>query len=100
MFYRWPDIPENGLTPERARMAEAIAVGLPKAEIIDANRRFVRFRVPGIDRVIEGDVTQAGLTVYLGGFDWVTYPTPNHILQRFPQYLPLPQQVFRDEPPI
>ncbi len=98
MFYRWPDIPENGLTRERAEIAAAIAAGLPKAEIVDHDRRFVRFRIPGHDRVFEGDVTQAGVTVYLGGFDWVTYPSPNHILQYFPQYLPLPQQVFRDEP--
>ncbi len=98
MFYRWPDIPENGLTPERAELAQTIASGLPSAEIVDYDRRFVRFRVAGLERVFEGDVTQAGITVYLGGFDWVTYPTPNHILQVFPQYLPLPQQVFRDEP--
>ena len=44
--------------------------------------------------IVEGDVTQSGLTVYMGGFDWITYQTPQVLLQKFPEFLPLPQQVF------
>jgi hypothetical protein len=97
VFYRWPDIPAGALAPEKAELAKEIAEGLPDSEILDILRKFVHIRLPNHDDPLEVDVTQVGLTVYLGGFDWVTFPTPPHILQKFPQFLPLPQQVFRDD---
>ncbi len=34
---------------------------------------------------------------YFGGFDWVTFPTPQHVLQKYPQFLPLPQAFEEDD---
>jgi hypothetical protein len=51
-------------------------------------------QVPGVDKPVTGDLARSGFTVYLGGFDWVTYPTPAFLLQKFPDLMPLPQQVF------
>lgn len=96
MFFRWPDIPADLLSPERAERAKAIADGLPDSEIVAIERHNVKLMLPD-DEEVEGDVTQSGFTVYLGGFDWVTFPTPPHLLQKFPEFLPLPQQVFRDD---
>ena len=93
MFFNYQDLKSGSLSPERQALAERIAAGLPKAEVIGTERRNVRLRLPD-DTVIEGDVTASGLTVYLGGFDWVTFETPPRILQQFPQFLPLPQQVM------
>ncbi len=98
MFYKWPNVPFESLQSDKAERVKAIAVGLGEAEIEEIRRRFVTLKLPNLDEAVEGDVTQTGITVYLGGFDWVTFPTPPQVLQKFPEFLPLPQQVFRDEP--
>ncbi len=87
------------IAEDRAKRAEAIAQGLAEAEIGAIERRHIVLSLPTLEEPIEGDVTQSGITFYLGGFDWITYPTPPQVLQKFPQFLPLPQQVFRDEEP-
>lgn len=97
MFYRWPNVPVGTLAEDREKLAKEIAEGLVESEIDSVERRVVTLKFPNIDEPLEADVTQSGITFYLGGFDWVTYPTPPHILQEFPQFLPLPQQVFRDQ---
>ena len=74
--------------------SERIARGLPMAEIVEIERRKIKVRLFGSDEIVPGDITQSGFTVYLGGFDWVTFSTPQHILQKFPEDLPLPQQVY------
>ena len=50
-----------------------------------------------MDELVVCDITTTGLTVYLGGFDWVTFPTPQHILQRYPEFLPLPQAAYQED---
>jgi hypothetical protein len=95
LFYKYPEIPMSSLSPEKAERIEAIADGLPESHIVDITRRMVRLKLPNIDEPIDGDVTQSGITIYLGGFDWVTFTTPPHLLQKFPEFLPLPQQIFR-----
>lgn len=94
MFFKWPNVPPQALTEERAETAQRIARGLPMAEIIEIERRKIKVKLFGSDEMVQGDITQSGFTVYLGGFDWVTFSTPQHILQKFPEYLPLPQQVY------
>ena len=94
MFFKWPNIPPQALTVERAEHALRINKGLPMSEILFIERRKVKLKLFGTGEVVDGDVTQSGFTVYLGGFDWVTYTTPQHLLQKFPEFLPLPQQVF------
>ncbi|MCB0215173.1 MAG: hypothetical protein H6648_01415 [Caldilineae bacterium] len=96
MFYKWPNVPPNALTEDRAERAERIAAGLAKAEIGDITRRMVTLKLPDTGELVEGDITQSGFTVYLGGFDWMTYSTPPQLLQKFPEFLPLPQQAFAD----
>jgi hypothetical protein len=95
LFYKYPDIPMAALSGDKAERIEAIAAGLPEAEILGITRKMVRLRLPTLAEPVDGDVTQSGFTVYLGGFDWVTYNTPQHVLQKFPEFLPLPQQIFR-----
>lgn len=97
MFLKYPDIPAGALSPEKLERVETIAQGLQRSEIADVRRRFVTLTLKGSDEPVEGDVTSAGFTVYLGGFDWVTFHTPQHLLQRFPEFLPLPQQAYQDE---
>jgi len=90
MFFRYPDIPRGALTEERADKVEKIVSGLPEAEIVFIERKNIVLRLPDGEEV-EGDVAPSGFTVYLGGFDWVTFPNPPHLLQKFPQFMPLPQ---------
>jgi len=97
VFLKYPDIPPSALSPEKTDRVEAIAQGLQRSEVVDVRRRFVTLRMRGSEELVEGDVTASGFTVYLGGFDWVTFHTPQHLLQRFPEFLPLPQQVFRGD---
>lgn len=97
MFFKWPSIPEDGMTPERMAYADQVGEALPRAEIVEVERRNVKLRLPDSDEVVEGDVTQSGFTIYLGGFDWVTFPPPPKLLQKFPEFMPLPQQVLRAE---
>jgi hypothetical protein len=97
MFLNYPDIPASALAPAKLARVESIAQGLQRAEIVEIRRRNITLRLRGDDETVEGDVTTTGLTVYLGGFDWVTFPTPQHVLQRYPEFLPLPQQVFQDD---
>lgn len=92
MFYKYQSLTPDALLPERLERAKLIAEGLPEAEIVNIERRFVRLKLPNIDEEIEGDVTRSGFTVYLGGFDWITFPTPPVLLQQFPEFMPLPQQ--------
>lgn len=97
MFYKYQSLTPDALPPDRLQRANSIAEGLPEAEILDVERRFVRLQLPNLDEVVEGDVTRTGFTVYLGGFDWVTFTTPQVLLQRFPEFMPLPQQVYATE---
>lgn len=94
MFFRYPDIKDGSLAPEKAEHVHSLAEELPESEIVDTKRRFVTLRTPSGD-VIEADVSPSGLTVFLGGFDWVTFPTPQQVLMHYPELMPLPQQVFR-----
>jgi hypothetical protein len=97
VFLKYPDLPPGILSEDKAERAEAIAQGLQRAEIIDVKRRNLTLQLKGMDEPVLCDITTTGITVYLGGFDWVTFPTPQHILQRFPEFMPLPQQVYHDE---
>ncbi|MFN2115495.1 MAG: hypothetical protein ACK2T6_07250 [Anaerolineae bacterium] len=92
MFHQYKSLTPNALPPEKAERAALIAAGLPDSEIVNIVRRTVTLHLPNLDEDIEGDVTHNGYTVYLGGFDWVTFPTPPHLLQHFPEFVPLPQQ--------
>jgi hypothetical protein len=94
LFYKYPDIPFETMSEDKVRRIEALAQGLPRARIAGRERRFLMLEVQGLDEPVEVDVAQSGVTVYLGGFDWVTYPTPQHILQKFPEFMPLPQQIY------
>ena len=94
MFFRYDEMPIDALLDERAERAKVIAEGLASAEIRFIERRNVELYLPNLDEVVAGDVSRLGLTVYLGGFDWVTYPTPAHLLARFPEFMPLPQQTY------
>jgi hypothetical protein len=95
LFFKYPSIPPGAITSDRLEHMHALAEGLPRAEIVEIQRRQVKLRLPGVEQLVEGDVSQSGFTVYLGGFDWVTFPTPQHLLQKYPEFLPLPQQVFK-----
>jgi hypothetical protein len=97
VFLKYPDINQGSLEPDKAAWVETIAQGLQRAEVLDVRRRFVTLRLRSDDETVEGDVTSSGFTVYLGGFDWVTFPTPPQLLQRFPEFLPLPQPGFQSE---
>ncbi len=97
MFMNYPDIPPGALAPEKQEWVNTVAQGLQRAEIVKIRRQFVTLRLRNADDVIEGDVSPTGYTVYLGGFDWVTFPTPQHVLQRFPELLPLPQQMLDND---
>lgn len=94
MFHKYRSLTPNALSPERSDQATLIAAGLPDSEIVSILRRAVTLYLPNIDENIDGDITHNGLTVYLGGFDWVTFPTPPHLLQKFPEFVPLPQQAY------
>lgn len=89
MFYKYPDLPQGAFDPDRRERIERVAEGLAKAEIVDLKRRTVQFELPGGERV-SGDISPTGFTVYLGGFDWVTFPTPPQLLLKFPQFVPTP----------
>jgi hypothetical protein len=97
VFLKYPDIPPGALSPENAELVEAIAQGLQRSEIVDVQRRFVQLQLKNLEEPVNGDVSSAGFTVYLGGFDWVTFATPQHLLQRFPEFVPLPQQAYPGE---
>jgi len=92
VFYRYDDLQPDALQSDRYDRAVAIATGLPDAEIRSVERHMVALYLPNLGEAIEGDVSRTGLTVYLGGFDWVTFAAPPHVLARFPEYQPLPQQ--------
>lgn len=94
LFIKNQDITPELLPPDRLARSAAIAAGLPDSEIIDIARHVATLRITDVDGIVVGDVTSTGFTVYLGGFDWVTYPCPPHLLSRFPDLMPLPQQVF------
>lgn len=95
LFYRFAEVTPDDLVPGQFERVTEISKGLPRAEIVEIIRHNVTVRIHETDEFVSGDVTQSGFTVYLGGFDWVTFPTPQHLLQKFPEFLPLPQQVFR-----
>lgn len=97
MFFRWPNVPPEAVNPDVSERLKIIADNLINAEIVEIERHNVKLQVPELDQVLAGDVTQSGFTIYLGGFDWVTFPTPPRLLQKFPEFMPLPQQVFSDE---
>ena len=94
MFVRFQDLTQEELPPDRWERANAIGAGLANAELVEIVRHFVKLRLPGIDDLVDADMSRTGVTVYLGGFDWVTYPAPPHLLSRFPDLAQLPQQVF------
>ena len=94
MFFRHSDLLEGALSHEKAARAADVGERLQNSLILNIKRKFVTLDI-GLGEPLTADVGPGGITVYLGGFDWVTYPTPQHILQNFPEYLPLPQQVFR-----
>ncbi|MFN8423868.1 MAG: hypothetical protein U0470_10995 [Anaerolineae bacterium] len=94
MFFNYPDIPPGAMASDRHDEANKIGEGLPRSSIDHIVTRFVTLRLPD-GSLVKGDVAQSGFTVYFGGFDWVTYPTPPHVLQKFPQFMPLPQQMYR-----
>jgi len=93
VFFTYPDIQEGSLAPEKADRVIVIAEALPTVEIVRIERKFVTLRGPTIGDM-EADVTPTGVTVYLGGFDWVTFPTPPHVLQEFPDLIPLPNASY------
>jgi hypothetical protein len=97
LFYKYQALTPNALAPRKSERATMIAAGLPESEIVDIERHFVRLYLPNLGETIDGDVTNRGFTVYLGGFDWVTFPTPPHLLQKLPEFMPLPQQAFIPE---
>lgn len=94
MFHTYEELSPDMLSPERFEWATAIGKGLAHAEIVEIVRRNITLRIAGLDEPVVGDVARSGFTVYLGGFDWVTFPTPSYLLQKFPDLMPLPQQVF------
>ena len=94
MFLDYEELVPEILSPDRLEWARAIGLGLDKSEIVDVLRRTVTLSIPGVGKPVVGDLARSGFTVYLGGFDWVTYPTPSYLLQKFPDLMPLPQQVF------
>lgn len=94
MFFNYPDIPPGAMANDRHVEATQIGEGLQRSSIDHIVTRFVTLRLPD-GQLVKGDVAQSGFTVYFGGFDWVTYPTPPHVLQKFPQFMPLPQQMYR-----
>lgn len=95
MFFKYNNIPNGALSSERAEYVQNVLKGLPRAQIVETTRHLITLKLTNMEDLLQGDVTQSGLTVYLGGFDWVTFPTPQHVLQKFPEFLPLPQQVFK-----
>jgi len=100
LFHKYQDLAPGALPEHSAVRADAIAAGLPKADVLDVERRVVTLHVPGIEGDVVGDITRMGFTVYLGGFDWVTFQTPQHLLHKFPEFMPLPQQVLNPEDEI
>lgn len=94
MFYRIEDLQPDVIMEDRYERAAAIAQALPDAEIRTIDRRQVTLFLPAAGAEVVGDVSRSGFTVYLGGFDWVTYPAPPQILAKFPELAPLPQQTF------
>ena len=90
MFYKVEELQPGALSQERVALVEQIESGLPKAEIVAIDRRNVTLTLPDGTEIV-GDVAPSGFTVYLGGFDWVTFKTPAPVLHRFPQFMPLPQ---------
>jgi hypothetical protein len=96
VFFRYPEILEGELAPEKQQRTEDLAADIPDAEIVSVLRKFVILRGSRCGD-FEADVTPTGVTVYLGGFDWVTFPTPPHILQEFPELIPAPVQSYGGE---
>lgn len=89
MFYKYPNFPPGAFDDDRLERIERIAAGLPKAEIIEMKRKVIEFELPKGERVT-GDIAPTGFTVYLGGFDWVTFQSPPQLLLKFPQFVSLP----------
>ncbi len=89
MFYQYPNFPPGAFDDDRLERIERIAHGLAKAGIVQLKRKVIEFELPGGERV-SGDIAPTGFTVYLGGFDWVTYPSPPQLLLKFPQFIPMP----------
>lgn len=97
MFYRFDELKPEELQADRYDRAIAIAAGLADCEIRSIERRVVRLFLPSMGDVVEGDVSRNGFTVYLGGFDWVTFAAPPHVISRFPDFQPLAQQSSLEE---
>ena len=97
MFFKYPDIPSGSLSPEREERAKYLADRLPRSKIVDVENRRVVLELVETGELVAGDVAHAGFTVYFGGFDWVTFPIPQHVLQKFPQFLPLPQPSYDED---
>lgn len=97
MFFKYPNIPAGSLSQEREERAKFLADRLPRSTIVDTDNRFVTLELVDTGEQVRGDVAHSGFTVYFGGFDWVTFPTPQHVLQKYPQFLPLPQAFEEDD---
>lgn len=97
MFFKYPDIPPGSLAEDRELRAKFLGERLPRSKIVDIRNREVTLELVDNGEHVVGDVAHAGFTVYFGGFDWVTFPTPQHVLQKFPQFLPLPQPSYDDD---
>ena len=94
MFYRFEELQPDVILADRFERAQAIADGLPDAEIRDIDRRVVTLHLPNMKSDITGDVSRTGFTVYFGGFDWVTFVAPSQIVSKFPDLAPLTQQTY------
>jgi hypothetical protein len=90
MFYKVEKLQPGELSIEKVARVELIEAGLPKSKIIEINRKYITVELSDGTEIV-GDVAPSGFTVYLGGFDWVTFKTPSPILHKFPQFMPLPQ---------
>lgn len=93
VFFRYPEIQEGSLAPEKAERVEHLAAKLPSATVAKIRRRFVALEMDDGEKV-EADVSNTGITFYLGGFDWITFQTPPQVLQHFPEFMPLPQLAY------
>ena len=94
MFYKYHELIPESLSPETYARALVIGDGLTDSAVIEIDRRYVTLQLPNSPDPVIGDVSRTGFTVHMGGFDWVTYPTPHHLLQKFPEFMPLPQQTY------
>jgi hypothetical protein len=94
LFYTIHELVPDALAPDLYLRAQVIGEGLNESTVIGVENKYVTLRLPNSPDPVIGDVSRTGFTVHMGGFDWVTYPTPHHLLQKFPEFLPLPQQGF------